>query len=683
MNPYEASPDRIPPNDLYADVPLYGRYFPRPDDFRVDLQHVNSHTPDAIRYWTSVVALCREAVRIYPADEGSRDVFALGTTIVKSSHLHESLEKDYSYADANEVRAIGIAKAVFGDTIRIPDIYFSGKINGRSVLVQERLPGVTMGVAWPYLSETQRESFKEQTRELLQKLHRIKPNDKHQVRSHIVPDPNILSNGGLNPLEAKILFSDSNTDSDLRFMHNDVTQSNIIVDNDKIVGLIDWEMAGFFGWKTAGEVHRKIRTPQREHFVNANLSEETLRDMIFWNDLYDVIEVRGKADDRALGKGVRLTQCPRCKRFADKYVEHDNVVLFIDLVLIKPQVYRHLLFNRLGRDDNKFDRSIIRLGVLLLLFDVYLTWARIEKSSTLSSTALSNAPIIIQYLFFLTLNALATLSHHLVVRLGASLMPRKLDPSLEPSDATNDTPTTPAATTSGSNTLSQSPSSHDILQRPPSPVSGSGSLPPSYWPPDNVPPPGQQAPSRRVSTAFLQMQPLLPPPPPSANAVSTALFVSSCPKLFPILLVIWGSKEGANPDEGSSATDSPVATMIHEAVKTATSSILSQPATSLEGAAASLVSSDRDAVISKQTNTMPFSELLASLATFISTFDLHSLLSFFSLGAANTHWVLLNNIEALYILLNCGYLRAVALAVAGQLARWIVEKTILGLFGIR
>lgn len=45
-----------------------------------------------------------------------------------------------------------------------------------------------------------------------------------------------------------------------------------------------------------------------------------------------------KADDHTLGKGVRLTQCPRCKRFADKYVEHDFVVLFIDLVLIKPQV---------------------------------------------------------------------------------------------------------------------------------------------------------------------------------------------------------------------------------------------------------------------------------------------------------------------------------------------------------
>lgn len=38
------------------------------------------------------------------------------------------------------------------------------------------------------------------------------------------------------------------------------------------------------------------------------------------------------------GADVRLTQCPRCKRFADKYVEHDFVVLFIDLVLVKPQV---------------------------------------------------------------------------------------------------------------------------------------------------------------------------------------------------------------------------------------------------------------------------------------------------------------------------------------------------------
>ena len=46
----------------------------------------------------------------------------------------------------------------------------------------------------------------------------------------------------------------------------------------------------------------------------------------------------GAGGGGVVGSDVRLTQCPRCKRFADKYVEHDYVVLFIDLVLVKPQV---------------------------------------------------------------------------------------------------------------------------------------------------------------------------------------------------------------------------------------------------------------------------------------------------------------------------------------------------------
>jgi hypothetical protein len=56
--------------------------------------------------------------------------------------------------------------------------------------------------------------------------------------------------------------------------------------------------------------------------------------------------------------------------------------------------------------------------------------------------------------------------------------------------------------------------------------------------------------------------------------------------------------------------------------------------------------------------------------------------SLFTLGAADMHLVLLSNIEALYILLGCGYLRATALAVAGLLARWTVQKVILGAVGV-
>lgn len=55
------------------------------------------------------------------------------------------------------------------------------------------------------------------------------------------------------------------------------------------------------------------------------------------------------------GNNIRLTVCKNCGRFCDKYVEHDYIVLFIDLVLIKPQVYRHLLHNTLMRDRDQFD----------------------------------------------------------------------------------------------------------------------------------------------------------------------------------------------------------------------------------------------------------------------------------------------------------------------------------------
>ena len=58
--------------------------------------------------------------------------------------------------------------------------------------------------------------------------------------------------------------------------------------------------------------------------------------------------------DKASGHNIRLTVCKNCGRFCDKYVEHDFVVLFIDLVLIKPQVYRHLLHNTLMKDEDKF-----------------------------------------------------------------------------------------------------------------------------------------------------------------------------------------------------------------------------------------------------------------------------------------------------------------------------------------
>lgn len=163
-------------------------------------------------------------------------------------------------------------------------------MKGQQILVQERLPGVALNVAWPYLSQTQKESFKQQAQTILRQIHNIQPPKSlaGKRRSYVVQDPNIFNINRIGALEAEILFSETNADDqDMNFMHNDFNQSNIIVDNDRIVGLIDWEVAGFFGWKAAGKVHRLIRTPQRWHFANANLSEEKLQDMMWWNDLYE------------------------------------------------------------------------------------------------------------------------------------------------------------------------------------------------------------------------------------------------------------------------------------------------------------------------------------------------------------------------------------------------------------
>jgi lipid intermediate transporter len=124
----------------------------------------------------------------------------------------------------------------------------------------------------------------------------------------------------------------------------------------------------------------------------------------------------------------------------------------------------------------------VRLGILLLLFDVYLTWARIEKLSlprthTTRSTnstnrdaqtnaaILQSQPLILQYLFFLVLVLLSTLAFHIPIRFLCSLSPSALSPS----------------------------------------------------------------------SSLRHIVPYYPHPTP----LSTALLVSSCTKLFPILLIIW------------------------------------------------------------------------------------------------------------------------------------------------
>ncbi len=44
--------------------------------------------------------------------------------------------------------------------------------------------------------------------------------------------------------------------------------------------------------------------------------------------------------------------------------------------------------------------------------------------------------------------------------------------------------------------------------------------------------------------------------------------------------------------------------------------------------------------------------------------------------------VLFNNVEALLILLDCGYVKAAGLALAGTTMRWMVEGAVLAVAGL-
>jgi len=113
---------------------MYGRYLPCPGDFTPNQNHTSFVDAQSVKYWESALQLCTPDVRIYDNEDGGRDVFALGRVIIKSSHLKHTLqgrrsEPDYSFADANEVRAVAQVADVLKDTgIQVPRIFFAGKV---------------------------------------------------------------------------------------------------------------------------------------------------------------------------------------------------------------------------------------------------------------------------------------------------------------------------------------------------------------------------------------------------------------------------------------------------------------------------------------------------------------------------------------------------------------------------
>jgi len=78
---------------------------------------------------------------------------------------------------------------------------------------------------------------------------------------------------------------------------------------------------------------------------------------------------------REFSKGnIRLTRCDNCGCIADKYVEHDALIIFLELILHKEQAHRHVLFNRLPYVDRGLDKKIVQFAIAIIFFDAYTKW---------------------------------------------------------------------------------------------------------------------------------------------------------------------------------------------------------------------------------------------------------------------------------------------------------------------
>lgn len=148
------------------------------------------------------------------------------------------------------------------------------------------------------------------------------------------------------------------------------------------------------------------------------------------------------------------TKCKACGAFADPYVEHEAILVVIDLILVKPRAYRHLLFNRKdvfaqntesvskqGKSPQKANRSsavqerqtwflLVRHFLALLMVDAYLRWFYLCKDQNISlqktiSTDLSSR-ILLLWSYFNILQATCTtmLTLHVSVSLLATLYHR-------------------------------------------------------------------------------------------------------------------------------------------------------------------------------------------------------------------------------------------------------------------
>jgi COMPASS component SPP1 len=283
-NPYETDPERLPEDDPFRRRSAhYGRYKPRDDDFAPRYTDWCGPDAEAKQYWEDTVKTLWTPENSLHVP-GGRQVYAAGSIIIRVDH-EESIgaaAERFSSLNENELSASRNAEDILREMgVAVPTIYFCGTVAGKNVTVEARIPGVSLDVAWKYLAAEQVETLKQQCRRVSERLSTIDTPPQHP--SYLCSKLNPQHPSDLVGLEQKTLFKEAEASESFLFVHNNMLLSNVIVNNDKVVGLTGWRDSGYFGFQRASKVHRGVRVPQIASIKELGAS---LEDLDPWDDLY-------------------------------------------------------------------------------------------------------------------------------------------------------------------------------------------------------------------------------------------------------------------------------------------------------------------------------------------------------------------------------------------------------------
>ncbi|KAF9893012.1 hypothetical protein FE257_012423 [Aspergillus nanangensis] len=285
-NPYETNPNHIPKDDPFLKLsPQYGRYARQDDEFKPRYDQWWAAETDSTAYWEEIVKSSWTPENSLNVPDG-REAFVTGNVIIRverdGAAAGEAADK-YSNVNANELSAARKAEKALKELgIAVPIIHFCGTIEGKNVTVESRIPGVSLEVAWRYLTSDQINSFKEQCRGILEPI--AGTDTAPEKASYVCDGLNSQSLRDVGDLERDILFQEKQEGERLALVHNNLTPSNIIVNDDRVVGISGWRHSGYFGFERAKKIHQQHRP------LAQSLSDETngaIEGAPTWADLYD------------------------------------------------------------------------------------------------------------------------------------------------------------------------------------------------------------------------------------------------------------------------------------------------------------------------------------------------------------------------------------------------------------